>query len=388
MPINQKVSTILLVVIAVLSLFNIKNAKYVKVYLPLLILYVLFAIGYYRDTLSFGTVMFEQKASLLAFPIIFMSLKMDKERLNNILLYFVYGCFVSCLLSFLVALYHSVSFSPFSFNFIVENLRTETGNLPLLLTSNFMGNNFSYAMNGSYLSVYFAFAIGILWHLKDRFNPKFRILATVVFIISAALIFSIMGMLCCVFAVLVSYKKWFIKSGILVALTCFLVSGIFILSNKEKLLGNENKGVISKIQKLDNRVYIWSSAMEVIEDNFLFGVGVKQAQKELDKKYPKTGKFGYDSQVKKLDAHNQFYQILIETGILGFLLILILGITYFKYVKNNILAHVFIVLFLFLSLSESTLSIYVGISFLAFFYCLFVSNAINEKHLNLQVNDN
>jgi O-antigen ligase len=382
MPINQKVSTLLIVLIVILSLFNIKNARYVNVYLPFFVLYLLYTIGYYRDMLSFGIIMFEQKASLLAFPIIFMSLKVDNERLNNILMYFVYGCFVSCILSFIVAFYHSVSFNPFSLSFIVEKLRTETANLPLILTSNFMGNNFSYAMNGSYLSIYFAFSIGIIWYLKDRFHSKFRILATVIFILSATLIFSVMGMLCCLFAILVSYKRCFMKSGLLIVLTCFLISSIFIFLNRDKILVNDNTGVISKIQKLDNRVYIWSTAMEVIEDNFLFGVGVKQAQKELDKKYPKAGKFGFDSQVKKLDAHNQFYQILIETGIFGFVFILILGMTIYKYTKDNFLVNLFVCLFLFLSLSESTLSVYVGVSFLAFFYCLFVSNALHKKHLN------
>ena len=81
LSLNQKWSTINLILLVALSLINIKSFSFnnFKKFIPFIALYFLYAIAYFKDSYQFGMVMFEQKASLIAIPIIFSVYKLDYE---------------------------------------------------------------------------------------------------------------------------------------------------------------------------------------------------------------------------------------------------------------------------------------------------------------------
>ena len=75
---------------------------------------------------------------------------------------------------------------------------------------------------------------------------------------------------------------------------------------------------------------------------------------------------------KKLNAHNQFLQTFIGTGLLGFALLLMMtvGGLIYGFVKRNYILILFSVLMIFNFLVESMLQAQAGFVFFVFFFCL------------------
>lgn len=65
------------------------------------------------------------------------------------------------------------------------------------------------------------------------------------------------------------------------------------------------------------RILIWSASNEVISNNFIFGTGTGDANDELLKEYENRKMTG--AIANKLNAHNEYYQVFIGIGIIGFL---------------------------------------------------------------------
>ena len=108
-PLGQKASTYVLLLILFLSLVLFKKTeiKPNKNLLLLPLLYILYILSLiYTENFSFKY--FEQKASLLALPIIFYS---NKKYLNQsrIAFFFILGCLASTVYCLINALYNSFS---------------------------------------------------------------------------------------------------------------------------------------------------------------------------------------------------------------------------------------------------------------------------------------
>lgn len=156
---------------------------------------------------------------------------------------------------------------------------------------------------------------------------------------------------------------------------------VLILSTFWKKAPLERFGHISRIEyKLDAPVETFNEltirfaliecAWMVVKENLVFGVGIGDVRKELDKVYRKVDyKFGYlDNQ----DPHNQYLQIAIGSGIVGLLIFLISFLVplYFSILANDKFYIFFSVLFLFSFLFESVLERHNGIILYSFFNSL------------------
>ena len=114
----------------------------------------------------------------------------------------------------------------------------------------------------------------------------------------------------------------------------------------------------------------------------MLGYGTGIGKKALREQYKKDG---YDYMYKKnFNAHNQFLQVLIDHGLLGFL---ILSFYTFIMIYNSIMKKKFIYT-IFLSimilnfLTESILETQSGVIFFAFFNTILFFNWFNLKTLN------
>lgn len=135
---------------------------------------------------------------------------------------------------------------------------------------------------------------------------------------------------------------------------------------------------------LTMRLYFWKAAVTLIKKNLPFGVGTGDVQSELNKTYIETNSPLNVDWYKR--PHNQFLTITVALGLVGLLLFLFS----FLYPVINLkkqLHHLFWPYFLVLCISfvlEDTLETQAGLSFYAFFYTLFISQAFFKKQQSLE----
>ncbi|MGV3540090.1 MAG: O-antigen ligase family protein, partial [Rufibacter sp.] len=136
------------------------------------------------------------------------------------------------------------------------------------------------------------------------------------------------------------------------------------------------------------RLLFWKYAVEIIdqENAWLLGVGTGDSQDELIQMYKKHNLYLGNSIIKDTgylhyDTHNQFVETFLKIGLLGvlYLLFYLIKDILLAINKKDILFLSFLVIFIFFSLTESTLQSNKGIVFFAFFNSLFLSSYLNKK---------
>lgn len=133
---------------------------------------------------------------------------------------------------------------------------------------------------------------------------------------------------------------------------------------------------------LTMRLYFWKAATAVIKKNILFGVGTGDVQNELNKTYKETRSPLTEDWYKR--PHNQFITITVALGIVGLMIFLFSFLYPVKNLKKY-LHPLFWPYFLILVLSfvlEDTLETQAGLSFYAFFFTLFITQAFFKRQQN------
>jgi O-antigen ligase len=129
------------------------------------------------------------------------------------------------------------------------------------------------------------------------------------------------------------------------------------------------------------RPLIWSCALELVSDSPLLGVGTGDVQDQLQECYVERD---YVSlliwEPTRFNGHNQFIEITIGQGIIGFLILLasliIPAVIAFK--ENNRFYLLFIILIGVSFLTESLLERQNGVVFFAFFNSLLFFNRLSD----------
>ena len=156
---------------------------------------------------------------------------------------------------------------------------------------------------------------------------RFIALSSILFgIISVILTQSRMGFLALiVFALLylgfgIQKKRQIILKTVLIG-----ILGMFFVLMSSPLYFERMKTIFEENQTGSGRTIIWHRAMEMVSENPIFGVG-PQAFSSAYGRILKAGKFesvvGYDHQWKT--AHNSYILVMVELGIPGFIIYLIL----------------------------------------------------------------
>lgn len=127
------------------------------------------------------------------------------------------------------------------------------------------------------------------------------------------------------------------------------------------------------------RMLIWKAANEVISKNVITGVGTGDAKDALMKEYEVRDMEG--ALEHKLNAHNEFYQVFVALGLIGFLLLcfhLFYPIIYYSK-RGNRIYLVFLVIIILNFLIESMLEAQAGVIFFAFFNSLLCFQKTTDK---------
>jgi len=353
-----------------------------------IIFFLIIVAGYFiSDNKEYASELIIKKLSFLIFPVLFLfSGNLFKIKKEAFLKVFVLGNIVASVICILHFFYASISYKSGNFIFFPYD---EVGNTLYTYTK------FSFFHHPAYFSMYLVFSIAILFYLKnntDFFRPPKRINLFYVIIIfnvfMIILLSSRAGMISLfllflweVFIYINNHKRLIVRVSSLIVV---LVS-IIVLSqnNRVQRFYNEVSGIYEDGKNSDyypTRLVLWEAATYVAYEDFWIGAGTGDAIDELAKKV-ETIHIRADK-IKGFNAHNQFLDTFMSSGILGFLVLLsiiILSLAIAIKTKNKLFL-IFILLISFNFLFESMLNTIAGIVFFVYFlnYFVFVFNE-NKK---------
>lgn len=382
---DQQLATIALIVWAVFSLINFNKLSLNKTrYLLLLpLLYLTYLIGTVISgvtSLSF----LEHKLSMLVFPLIFFLHVYTKEERIRILRFFVYGLVAATALCVFMAFYRSMVFGDDGLKFVPNVLEGKAFLESIIYGGNhFFGNHFSMFHQTVYFGLYLCTGIAILLFSQEVFDRKKRFILIcaftgVLFLISNKAAFLVLGLVY-VYRILSAKISQSKKAIIIIGFVTVGLLFTFINPRfKESIrkLANNEIGV-DKNARYDfaTRILSWDAALLLIGENPILGYGGGSAQQELNRVYTEKE---YTFPLKEqLNAHNQFFQIWIENGLLGLVVLTGILIVLFRVCRNveinrNLFFAMLLVVFVNM-LFESVFNRFSGVSFISFIVCFIFS---------------
>lgn len=386
LPLQEKISTLLIgatvltVIIGLLlkkTAFNYSSNK-ILVVLPLLFLVYLISLAFFSENADFKFI--ESKLSLLAFPFIFYSqLNINKIK---VLKFFVFGC----ALAYFFCLGNSIASS-----FIFENgtytfnpLRSDSRNFfeAIVFEGNyFFGKYFSVLYHNSYFAIYQSFAFLIVLTYRKNFNKTLFYILLFIFPLGIIQTMSMAGFASLVIIILIfmfiKVRSNKLKLIFFCSIFLIIICGLMFHPRLKNLVNDvTKKELVLNPDGMDGvmlRLLSWDASIDIIFENPVVGVGIGDAQYALNSIY--KNKAYVQPLSRKLNAHNQYLQLYIESGFLGVLIVLYLLVILLKKAKhegyqNKIMIISFTALIVFNFMFESVLSRYMGISFFSFFCCL------------------
>ena len=350
----------------------------------LLVFFLIHFLGYfYSENKSEALSSIEIKLCFIAFPVLFFASKFNSDQIKKIIISFVTGCILASILCVFRAI----------FLLIFED------------TNAFFYSDFSYFIHPSYMAMYLVLAqlLVLLYYpnwLSHLIYLNIKIgFISLVFLVSIFLCSSKMGLITAVLLIpttfcFILFKKGYHKIIIGLIITLFLGIGItykIFPAPFERFKTAIN--VTSSIEKIDKtdaestavRVLIWKEAIKIIKHHLWVGTSPADANESLYKAYEQNGLTGALS--KKLNAHNQYLQTFIGTGIFGFVLLLLMtfGLIIYGFIKKNYILMLFSILICFNFMVESMLQSQAGFTFFTFFLCLFLKYNLKDFTINSEL---
>lgn len=358
-----------------LLIYGLVNQSYeLKIRLPkklfsLTFIYLVLLFGIFRTNAlaTSGNLLLD--ISLLVFPILFAltGLKINRKK---ILYAFVAGCVSSSLLCLLLS----------AKQFYFENFESGI----------YFYASLSHFLHVGYFSMYLLFslfAIFLLLIKSDNGKLVFLKILLIIFhllmlvLLSTRTSFIALGVIGLAFLIsTVFILKKRMKGLLMLVALCILFSlGLVFLNSKnenrfDSLLSffTEKQIDPSSIESVDARFMVWKSSVQIIQQNFWVGVGPGNAKAKLKEQFLINGYTGIAAE--GLNAHNEFLQTLIATGVIGFIALLLCIFTGVPaaFQQRDFLFVTFTIIIVINFLTESMLERQAGVVFFAFFNSLFV----------------
>ncbi|MFT4752508.1 MAG: O-antigen ligase [Salibacteraceae bacterium] len=307
----------------------------------------------YTYNITEGLFDLEVKLSILLVPLFVLTSNIiNKYNVYGIIKTFVLGVSLSLVLQYFIA----------GINFF------EFGN-----TEVFFYSLLSYFHHPSYLSMYTNFAIAAIlvrmFHSRDKLQWRHFLLLGF-FVVSVYQLSSRAGFLTLIVLLVYAFVyiifpilKW---RKLLVALVGTLLLSVAIVYPIAKYTNAIRVVDVSTSKSSSGvRLAMWQSSISVMKDNFLFGVGTGDANRELQQN------FAEDKIIRavrdNLNAHNQYIQTQVALGVLGTFLLLwgLLFPAWVSIKKGRVMMPLFALILLVNFLTESMLNTQAGVIYLA-----------------------
>jgi O-antigen ligase len=322
----------------------------------------------------------EVKLSILVFPIIFAARPMTSVKINEILKAFVAGGVLSSIFLLFRAGYYFIAAG--------EN--------------RFFYEAFSVLVHTSYVSMYFNLLmawiiLGLLKRgaIRASYSVSVSWMLLLFFSVVNFLLFSKMGMIS-MMLMFFCFGLYYVRlsgkylAGSIVAV--LFLGGIYIAATKVPIIKSRVDFAIAAFSKdkidvksnesSEVRMLVWSAANDIIKEHFFTGVGTGDTKPMLLRQYARKGMQGAFEH--RLNAHNEFYQVMLTVGILGLLiLIACLLIPIVIAIKKRFLIYlIFLVLTILNFIPESMLETQAGVMYYAFMNSLLFFHLTSKQQEN------
>ena len=348
--------------------------KYALLFSGFYILYLLWLIR--TPDLQSGVFNVQVKLSLGIFPFLFASEgETTPNRQRLFMLSFISGCIFNGLICLTYAVWKYFTLHVYEFTY----------------------SQLSLFLHPSYYTMYIDMALLFIFHIvtTDKMNIKKREKTGLLFV-ALFLLFLVMllqskaGWACTILlvvAILVrlfmnkTYRKFaiivFAGSMAIAAVTYYtMITHQRSRINVVEVLASSGKMDSTSAESTQARYYIWKAAKQVIFQQPVIGYGTGQAWKKLQEQYG-VDKFTGPAK-KMLNAHNQYIQTAIDTGLIGLLYFVVcLILPLIKAIKERRFVYgVFIGIFIINMLVESMLEQQSGTIFYGIFNSLLMFNFV------------
>lgn len=352
-----------------------RRAKFLLILFVLLFLWQLAGL-ILADSIITGLERIVKRASFVLFPAALFS---PSEKIRN-KLDIILKIFVFCTIGYLLfCLVNAIDNSLVKVNGILNFRPYHPVNT---WESWFTGFRLSGNVHPSYLAMYVLLSVLLCIDFFFKSTKKqafwWLLIAILLFII-ILLLSSRAGIISALVTIpLLLYFKLKIKYSMryfAVTIIVFITAFIFLLSFNSRIkytLDDISRGKISQTLQDDIRLNIWRSAFGAIKQHVLFGVGTGNASNELKNEFVKRGYT--EGLYETLNAHNQFLEILLENGIIGLIIFLMILIYtgFISIVERNYILLVFVCMMIIFFLFESMLNRLAGVTFYPLFTFLLI----------------
>jgi len=237
----------------------------------------------------------------------------------------------------------------------------------------------------SYIAMYQVFAVGLLFFKLFQVWKQMRLVMKFIHIAAILLLLLFIFLLASKMAILSLFvllpfifylflQPVFGRMKTILLLCGMVAVGLVIIMSlpktRERFMMLFTYNQVDYANSTDSRQEIWKSAMQISGRNLFTGVGSGDAEEVLIKQYATNGfQKGVD---EKYNAHNQYIQVLVETGLPGLIIfLLVLGYAFRLAIrhKNDIYLS-FLLVFVINIFTESMFKTQSGVVFFAFFNTL------------------
>lgn len=331
-----------------------------RIFLALCIFVAFLIISFlYTTNLSYGLRAIEKKSALILLPILLTGICWDKQLRNDIFKLFVLSAIVLTVYSIVTTFIKFDIGSDMSyFSWVLP----QTSSLP-----------------SNYYSLFLSFAILIVIFEFKEFQSSVSkpVLILIIFYLACFLALlgsrsALMGMV----LVLIFFATFKIfrqrgaerKKGFVIFLSTILMS--VLLVNTVPYLNSRVKQSVYHFTT-DPRYQLLKSNVNVFLKDPLLGVGIGDVQDALAAEYVRTE--NTEAYQDKYNSHNDWFQVLITTGIVGLILFiyLIFELVREAWLTKDLYRISFLLFFAVISMTESILERNKGVIFFSFFVTFF-----------------
>jgi O-antigen ligase len=372
---------------------NLRKDKFLSQKKSYILLFVLFGMYFiwqvlgifYSENLKLGFQNIFGRLALILFPLILISPESKlKIKINLVIRLFAIGTLVYLFYCFGYALSRSVS--------IINGewlLNSHPEKTPWL--SYFYSSLLTVSQHPSYISMYVLLSILICFEAWYDISLKknvriFWLISGFILLISEYFLSSRIGII----GSLVLVPLYFVRKFYLLNKNKYLLIGIVVIiiallpiiaknQRVDYLLGRISGTQKDYIRKEDPRINLWKTSFDVILKNPIIGVGIGDVRTELAEELSLSG---YEEMAKeRLNAHNQFLEVLVENGIIGLIIFISIFVcmSYIAIKERNLLYGAFILIVIAFFMFESVLYRLAGVSFFSLFsFLLLHTNSKNQ----------
>ncbi len=360
--------------------FSFKNKYKQSIFILVFLFYIMHIVGLiYSEDISKGLSDVQLKVIMILFVIVMPGLNdYYRKKPHFVLAGFLFGTLTISLIAFIVGIINGGSHLSSNIQdlpFIHHTYVSMYVNFSVILSLYFFEKHIIIKPRSIWLIISVFFGI-IIWLLESRAGMVLYALIIIVWLIYIAQ--------------RLNYPKLLSRSVIVIILG---MSIFFITKNKRfkpilnmVIYSSVNQQKTNEPKIIPIRFRIWDSSLDVIQNNFLTGVGTGDVKTELKNSY-KSNEY-FNCYTKRLNAHNQFIETFIKLGIIGFLLQILLFLIpiYYSIKEKHYLLLSLIFILLFYWFVESMLCRVSGIAFFVLFYNYLVFNGhyLKQQRWKLQ----